>query len=69
MVAVAGNINILLITETEIDSTLIYVRDGVRSRIDECETLPRTFESLVLELSYNLKKCLLICSYNHHKKI
>ena len=43
---------------------LIYIRDDIRSRIIECEKLPSSFESFVIELSFNLKKWLLICSYN-----
>ena len=87
MVAVSGNIDILLITETKIDSTfpvnqfylngynvpyrndrntngggiLVYIRDDIRSRIIKCENLPISFEGLVVELSFNLKKWLLIC--------
>ena len=93
MAAVSGNIDILLITETKIDSTfpvnqfylngynvpyrndrntngggiLVYIRDDIRSRIIECENLPSSFEGLVIELSFNLKKWLLICSYNPHR--
>ena len=93
MAAVSGNIDILLITETKIDSTfpinqfyfngynvpyrndrntngggiLVYIRDDIRSRITECENLPSSFEGLVIELSFNLKKWLLICSYNSHR--
>ena len=88
MAAVSGNIDILLITETKIDSTfpvnqfylngynvpyrndrntngggiLVYIRDDIRSRIIECENLPSSFEGLVIELSFNLKKWLL-CGY------
>ena len=94
MAAVAGNIDILLITETKIGSTfpvnqfflngcnlpyrhdrntnggsiLVYVRDGISLRIIDCENLPSLFECLVIVLSFNLKKWLLICSYNPHKK-
>ena len=93
MAVVSGNIEILLITETKIDSTfsvnqfslngynvpdrndsntngggiLVYIRDDIRSRIIECENLPSSFEGLVIELSFNLKKWLLICSYNPHR--
>ena len=93
MAAVSGNIDILLITETKIDSTfpmnqfylngynvpyrnyrktngggiLVYIRNDIRSRITECENLPRSFEGLVIELSFSLKKWLLICSYNPHR--
>ena len=93
MTAVSGNIDILLITETKIDSTfpvnqfylngynipyrndrntngggiLVYICDDIRSRIIECENLPSSFEGLVIELSFNLKKWLLICSYNTHR--
>ena len=82
MAAVLGNIDILLITETKIDSTfpmnqfylngynvpyrnyrktngggiLVYIRNDIRSRITECENLPRSFEGLVIELSFSLKK-------------
>ena len=87
MAAVVGNTDILLITETKIDSTfsvnqfylndfnvphsndrntnggdiLGYVRVDIRSFIIECENLPNSFEGLVIELSFNLKKWLLIC--------
>ena len=37
------------------------------SRIIECENLPSLFEGLVIELSFNLKKWLLICSYSPHR--
>ena len=93
MATVSGNIDILMITETKIDSTfpvnqfylndynvpyrndrntngggiLVYIRDDIRSRIIECENLPSSFEGLVIELSFNLKKWLLICSYNRHR--
>ena len=91
--AVAGNIDILLITETKMDSTfplkqfyvngynvpyrhdrntngggiLVCVRDDIRPRIIECENLPSSFEGLAIEISFNLKKWLLICSYNPHR--
>ena len=93
MAAVARNIDILLITETKIDSTfpvnhfylngynvpyrhdrntngsgiLVYVRDDIRLRITECENLPSSFEVLVIELYFNFKKWLLVCSYNRHR--
>ena len=93
MAAVSGNIDILMITETKIDSTfpvnqfylngynvlyrndrntndggiLVYIRDDIRSRIIESENLPSSFAGLVIELSFNLKKWLLICSYNPHR--
>ena len=94
MAAVAENIEILLITETKIDSTfstnqfyingynipyrhdrntnssgiLAYACNDIRSRIIESENLPSSFEVLViLELSFNLEKWLLICSYNPHR--
>ena len=95
MAAVVGNTDILLITETKIDSTfsvnqfylndfnvphsndsntngsdiLDYVRVDIRSLIIECENLPSSFEGLVIELSFNLKKWLLICSYNPQRNI
>ena len=86
MAAVSGNIDILLIIETKIDSTFplnqFYLNgydvtckndhntngDGIlvaylvafggifRSRIIECENLLSSFEGLVIELSFNLKK-------------
>ena len=91
--ALSGNTEILLITETKIDTTipvnqfylngynvpyrndhntkgggiLVYIRDGIRSRIIECENLPSLFEGLVIELSFNLRTWLLICSYNPHR--
>ena len=46
---------------------MVYIRDDIRSRIIECENLPSSFEGLVIELSFNLKKWLLICSYNPHE--
>ena len=90
---VAGNIYILLITETKLDSIfpvnqfylngynipyrqdcktnggciLVYVRDDIRSRTIECENLPSSFECLVIEISFILKKWPLICSYNPHR--
>ena len=94
MAAVAENIEILLITETKIDSTfstnqfyingcnipyrhdlntnssgiLAYARNDIRSRIIESENLPSLFEVLfILELSFNLEKWLVICSYNPHR--
>ena len=93
MAAVLGNFDILLITETKIDSTfpanqfylngynvhyrndgntngggiLVYIRDDIRSRITECENLPSSIEGLVIELYFNFKKWLLICSYNPHR--
>ena len=92
MAAVSGNIDILLINETKIDSTfpvnqfyfngynvpyrndrntngggiLVYIRDDIGSPIIGCENLPSSFEGLVIELSFNLKKWLLIYSYNPH---
>ena len=48
---------------------LAYVRDDIRSRITECENLLSSFKGLVIELSFNLKKWLLICSYNPHRNI
>ena len=47
---------------------MVYIRDDIRSRIIECENLPSSFEGLVIELSFNLKKWLLIYSYNPHRK-
>ena len=44
-----------------------YVRVDIRSLIIECENLPSSFEGLVIELSFNLKKWLLIYSYNPHR--
>ena len=41
---------------------LVYARDDISSRIIDCENLPRSFEGLVIELSFNLKLLLLICS-------
>ena len=46
---------------------LVYIRGDIRSRIIECENLPSSFEGLVIELSFSLKKWLLICSYNPHR--
>ena len=46
---------------------LVYIRDDIRSRIIECENLQSSFEGLVIELSFNLKKWLLIRSYNPHR--
>ena len=46
---------------------MFYIRDDIRSRIIESENLPSSFEGLVIELSFNLKKWLLICSYNPHR--
>ena len=95
MAAVVGNTDILLITETKIDSTfsvnqfylndfnvphsndrntnggdiLGYVRVDIRSFIIECENLPNSFEGLIIELSFNLKKWLLICFYNPQRNI
>ena len=48
---------------------LAYVRDDIRSHITECENLLSSFKGLVIELSFNLKKWLLICSYNPHRNI
>ena len=45
---------------------LVYVRDDIRSR--KCKNLPSSFEVLLIELSFNLKKWPLICSYNTHRK-
>ena len=50
-----------------VSDILVYIRDDIRSRIIECENLPNSFEGLVIELSFNLKKWLLICSYNPHR--
>ena len=44
---------------------LVYIRDDIRSRIIECENLPSSFEGLVIV--FNLKKWLMICSYNPHR--
>ena len=41
---------------------LVYVRDDIRSRITECENSPSLLEGMVIELSFILKKWLLICS-------
>ena len=49
------------------DGILVFVRDDIRSRIVECENLPSSFEGLIRELSFNLKKGQLICSYNPHR--
>ena len=46
---------------------LVYVRDNIRSRVIECENLPSSFEGLVIELSFDIKKWLLTCSYNPHR--
>ena len=46
---------------------MVYVRDDIRSSIIECENLPSSFEGLDIELSFTLKKYLLICSYNSQK--
>ena len=46
---------------------VVYVCNNIRSRITECENLPSLFEGLVIELSFNLKKWLLIYSYNPHR--
>ena len=93
MAAFSGNIDILLITETKIDSAfpvnqfylngynipyrndhntnsggiLVYICDDIRSGIIECENLPSSFQGLVIGLSFNLKKWLLICSHNPHR--
>ena len=45
-------------------SILVYVRNDIRSRIIESGNFPSWFEVLVIELSFNLKEWLLICSYN-----
>ena len=50
-----------------VSDILVYIRDDIRSRIIECENLPNSFEGLVIELSFNLKKWLLICFYNPHR--
>ena len=52
---------------TNRDDILVYVRDDIRSRIVECKNLPSSFEGLIIELSINLKKWQLICSYNSHR--
>ena len=44
---------------------MLYVYGDIRSRIIKCEHLLSAFESLVIELSFNL---LLICYYNPLKK-
>ena len=93
MAAVAGNIDILLITESKVDSKfpvnqfylndynvpyrndrntngngiLVYVCDDIRSRIIECENLPNSSEGFVIELLFNFKKWLLICSFKPHR--
>ena len=46
---------------------MVYVCDDIRPHIIECENLPSSFEGFVVELSFDLKKWLLICSYNPHR--
>ena len=48
-----------------------FIFGGIfRSHIIECENLLSSFEGLVIELPFNLKKeWLLICSYNTHRNI
>ena len=49
--------------------TVVYVHNSIRPRIIVCENLFTLFEGLVIELFFNLKKWLLICSYNPHRNI
>ena len=45
---------------------MVYVRYDIKSRITECENLPSSLEGLVIELSFNVKNGLRICSHNLH---
>ena len=46
---------------------MVYVHNDISLCIIECENLASSFECLVRELSFNLKKWLLICSYSPHR--
>ena len=46
---------------------MVYVLNDIRSSIIECENLPNSFEGSVIVLPFNIKKWLLICSYNPHR--
>ena len=52
---------------TSVGGILVYVRNDIRLRIIKRKNLPSSFKGLVIELSFNLKKWLLICCYNPHR--
>ena len=43
---------------------MVYVRYDIKSRITECENLPSSLEGFLIELSFNVKNGLRICSHN-----
>ena len=48
---------------------LVYICDSITSCLMECDNYSSTFEGLVIKISFDFKKLLLMCSYNAHRKV